>query len=64
MNTAPLRHWSFRTRLTFRWTLAFGLILALAQVAIYVGARYWSHAELDAQVRTLATLRWRIMSSK
>lgn len=54
MNTAPLRHWSFRTRLTFRWTLAFGLILALAQVAIYVGARYWSHAELDAQVRTLA----------
>jgi two-component system OmpR family sensor kinase len=47
-------HWSFRTRLTFRWTLAFGLILALAQVAIYLGARLWSYAELDAQVRTLA----------
>lgn len=52
--TGPHRDWSFRRRLTFRWTLAFGCILALAQVAIYVGAHYWSYAELDAQVRTLA----------
>ncbi len=50
----PMRHWSFRTRLTSRWTLVFGLILACAHAAVFVGARYWAYAQLDAQVRTLA----------
>jgi len=45
---------SFRSRLTLRWTLTFGCILALAQVAIYGSAYFWVYQELDGQVRTLA----------
>ena len=45
---------SFRTRLTLRWMLAFGLVLALAHLAVYVGARAYLRRDLDAQLRTLA----------
>ncbi|MDE3156516.1 MAG: HAMP domain-containing protein [Acidobacteriota bacterium] len=45
---------SFRVRLTLRWTLAFGLLLALANTAIYAGARAYLTRDLDAQLRTLA----------
>jgi len=45
---------SFRTRLTVRWTVAYGLVLASASVAVWLGARALAYRDLDAQVRTLA----------
>jgi signal transduction histidine kinase len=45
---------SFRSRLTYRWVLAFGLVLALAHVAVYIGASAFLRRDLDAQLRTLA----------
>jgi signal transduction histidine kinase len=45
---------SFRARLAIRWTVAFGLLLAAADVAIYLGVRRHVYGALDAQVRTLA----------
>jgi signal transduction histidine kinase len=48
---APL---SFRGRLTLRWTLVFSCLLAAASVAIYVGIRTASYADLDRHLRTLA----------
>lgn len=45
---------SLRVRLTASLTIAFGLLLALANVAVYAGARYFQLHELEAQVRTLA----------
>ena len=45
---------SFRTRLTLRWTLGFGLILALALMAVYAGVRAYLIRDFDAQLRTLA----------
>lgn len=45
---------SFRTRLTLRWTLAFGCVLALTCLAIYAGTRTFLQQDLDAQLRTLA----------
>lgn len=45
---------SFRTRLTLHWLFAFGLVLALAHVAVYAGAQSFLHRDLDAQLRTLA----------
>ncbi len=45
---------SFRVRLTLRWTVAFGLLLALANTAIYLGASAYLTRDLDAQLRTLA----------
>jgi two-component system OmpR family sensor kinase len=48
------RRLSFRARLTLQWTTAFGFLLLLACVAIYVGSRRYAYADLDADVRTLA----------
>ncbi|MEP7116079.1 MAG: ATP-binding protein [Acidobacteriota bacterium] len=45
---------SFRSRLTLRWLTAFGLVLALAHTAVYVGAREFLQRDLDAQLRQLA----------
>lgn len=45
---------SFRSRLTIRWTVAFGCVLVLTSVAIYLGTRAFLIADLDAQLRTLA----------
>ena len=45
---------SFRTRLTLRWGLAFGLVLALANVAVYTTVEGFLLRDLDAQLRTLA----------
>ncbi len=45
---------SFRTRLTLRWTLAFGCVLALTGATIYAGTRTFLLRDLDAQLRTLA----------
>ena len=45
---------SFRSRLTLHWLLAFGMVLALADAAVYVGARAFLQRDLDAQLRTLA----------
>ncbi len=49
-----MRSLSFRARLTLQWTAAFGCVLAMTSVAIYVGARAFLIADLDAQLRTLA----------
>jgi signal transduction histidine kinase len=45
---------SFRARLAIQWTVAFGLLLAAADIAIYLGVRAHVYGALDAQVRTLA----------
>lgn len=45
---------SFRARLTIRSTVAFGCVLILASIAIYLGTRAFLIADLDAQLRTLA----------
>jgi signal transduction histidine kinase len=45
---------SFRTRLTIRWTVAFGLLLAVVLAAVFVGWRTLAYRDLDGQVRTVA----------
>ncbi len=45
---------SFRARLTLRWTLALGILLGLANLAIYTGARGYAYRWLDRNVRTVA----------
>jgi signal transduction histidine kinase len=45
---------SFRGRLTLRWTVAVGLLLGLANLATYVGARTYLYQWLDHNVRTVA----------
>ena len=49
-----MRGLSLRTRLTLRTTLTFAALLALANVAIYLGARLYAYRELEAEARTLA----------
>ncbi|MGE0816534.1 MAG: sensor histidine kinase [Vicinamibacterales bacterium] len=49
-----LRPQSFRARLTWRWTVAVGLLLALANAAIYAGASIYLRRWLDEHVRTVA----------
>lgn len=48
------RSLSLRARLTLQWTLAFGVLLALAHLALYKATESFQRADLDAQVRTLA----------
>jgi signal transduction histidine kinase len=36
-----------------RWTLVFGVLLAIANAAIFVAVRTYAYADLDAKVRTL-----------
>jgi signal transduction histidine kinase len=45
---------TFRARLTLRWTIAFGLLLAVAELAIYGGMRRYVDREVERAVRTLA----------
>lgn len=45
---------SFRTRLTLQWLLVFGLLLALALTAVYVGLRQSLYLSLEGSLRTLA----------
>lgn len=45
---------SFRARLTLRWTVAFGLLLACANTAVYLGVRGYAQRDFDASLRTLA----------
>lgn len=45
---------TFRSRLTLRWTLAFGILLALANAAIYATMRSYLYHDLDVKVRTVA----------
>jgi signal transduction histidine kinase len=45
---------SFRARLTLRWTAAFGAVLLLTALGIYIGTRAFLLRNLDAQLRTLA----------
>ena len=48
-----VRPLTFRARLTLRWTVMLGLLLALADVAIYASIRAYLYRDLDSQVRTL-----------
>ncbi len=52
--TAPARFQSFRARLTLRWTVAVGVLLGLANVAVYAGASLYLTRWLDGHVRTVA----------
>ena len=52
--TAWSRRLPFRTRLTLGWTLAFGLLLAIANFAIYATFRTYLERDLDQKVRTIA----------
>jgi len=52
--TAPARLQSFRARLTLRWTVAVGVLLGLANVAVYAGASLHLARWLDGHVRTVA----------
>lgn len=45
---------SFRARLTIRWTVGFGLVLALANVAVYFSSATLGYRDFDAHLRTLA----------
>lgn len=53
MNMRPLRM-RFRAKLTLWWTLAFGLLLAAANLAIYASFRTYLDRDLDLKVRTVA----------
>jgi signal transduction histidine kinase len=44
----------FRTALTLWWSLAFGLVLAVANVAIYAAFNVYLDRDLDRKVRTVA----------
>lgn len=52
--TAPAPLQSFRARLTLRWTLAVGVLLGVANIAVYAGASMYLHRWLDGHVRTIA----------
>jgi signal transduction histidine kinase len=52
--TASLGPQSFRARLTWRWTLAVGLLLGAANAVIYAGASIYLARWLDEHVRTVA----------
>ena len=45
---------SLRAQLTLRWTLAFGLVLTLALLLVFIGARTFGYAALDLHLRTVA----------
>ncbi|HEY8548320.1 MAG TPA: ATP-binding protein [Vicinamibacterales bacterium] len=45
---------TFRARLTLRWTVVFGVLLALANAVVYFAVRTYAYRDLDAKVRTLA----------
>src|SRR5688500_14103984 len=45
---------SFRTRLTLRWTAAFGVIITTTLVGVYVAARGYGYRILDRHLRTIA----------
>lgn len=48
------RAFSFRTRLTIRWTVLFSGVLAIGSAVIFLGLRSMTYENLDAQLRTLA----------
>jgi signal transduction histidine kinase len=48
------RHMPFRAKLTVWWTLAFGLLLAAANLAIYAAVHSYLVRDLDLKVRTVA----------
>lgn len=52
--TSATRLQSFRARLTLRWTLAVGLLLGLANLAVYGGTSFYLRRWLDEHVSTVA----------
>jgi two-component system OmpR family sensor kinase len=51
---SSMRRWSFRAKLTVWWTLGFGLLLAVANLAIYAAFRSYLESDLDLKVGTVA----------
>ena len=49
-----MRQMSFRAKLTVWWTLGFGLLLAVANLAIYGAFRSYLESDLDLKVGTVA----------
>ena len=45
---------SFRTRLTLRWTAAFGVIITATLAGVYIAARGYGYRILDRHLRTIA----------
>lgn len=52
--TLWLRRVTFRAKLTLWWTLVFGLLLAAANLAVYMAFRTYLARDLDLKVRTVA----------
>ena len=52
--TWRMRRMSFRAKLTVWWTLGFGLLLAVANLAIYGAFRSYLESDLDLKVGTVA----------
>ena len=48
------RRLTFRAKLTLWWTIAFGLLLAAANLAVYTAFRAYLDRDLDLKVRTVA----------
>ena len=44
-----MRAWpsTFRSRLTLRWTVVFGVLLAVANATVYVAVRLYAYADLE-----------------
>jgi len=51
---SSMQRWSFRVKLTVWWTLGFGLLLAVANLAIYGAFRSYLESDLDLKVGTVA----------
>jgi signal transduction histidine kinase len=52
--TSWFQRMSFRAKLTAWWTLAFGLLMAVANLGIYAAFRTYLEGDLDLKVRTVA----------
>jgi signal transduction histidine kinase len=52
--SAWARRITFRAKLTLWWTVAFGLLLAAANLAVYMAFRTYLARDLDLKVRTVA----------
>lgn len=52
--TSTTRLQSFRARLTLRWTLAVGVLLGVANLAVYGGTSFYLRRWLDEHVSTVA----------
>ena len=62
--TWRMRRMSFRAKLTVWWTLGFGLLLAVANLAIYGAFRSYLESDLDLKVRHGRRERTRVLDRR